>query len=75
MAQEKRLHFSYSPRRQWSRNRQAWQSGDGSYTHVPAGLLDWGDVLGRTSQLPIHGGRKELGPKLVAKIKKDLGLQ
>ena len=28
----------------------------------------------RTSQLPLHGSRKELGPKLVAKIKKDLGL-
>lgn len=26
----------------------------------------------RTSQLPMHGGRKELGPGLVAKIKKDL---
>ena len=29
----------------------------------------------RTTQLPIHGGRRELGTKLVAKIKKDLGLQ
>ena len=28
----------------------------------------------KTSQLPMHGSRKELGPKLVAKIKKDLGL-
>ncbi len=28
----------------------------------------------RTSQLPMHGGRKELGKKLVEKIKKDLGL-
>ena len=28
----------------------------------------------RTSQLPMHGGRKELGRGLVAKIKKDLGL-
>ena len=28
----------------------------------------------RTSQLPMHGGRKELGRRLVAKIKKDLGL-
>ena len=25
-------------------------------------------------QFPMHGGHKELGPKLVAKIKKDLGL-
>ncbi len=29
----------------------------------------------RTSQLPIHGARKELGKGLVAKIKKDLGLE
>ena len=28
----------------------------------------------RTSQLPMHGARKELGAKLVAKIKRDLGL-
>ena len=28
----------------------------------------------RTAQLPMHGSRKELGTKLVAKIKKDLGL-
>ena len=32
--------------------------------------------LGRkTSQLPMHGGRKELGRGLVAKIMKDLGLK
>ena len=29
----------------------------------------------RTSQFPMHGGHKELDPKLVAKIKKDLGLR
>lgn len=29
----------------------------------------------RTSQLPVHGGRKELGTGLVNKIKKDLGLK
>jgi mRNA interferase HicA len=29
----------------------------------------------RTSQLPMHGGRKELGTGLVNKIKKDLGLR
>lgn len=28
----------------------------------------------RRSQLPMHGGNKELGAGLVAKIKKDLGL-
>jgi mRNA interferase HicA len=30
---------------------------------------------GKTSQLPVHGGGKELGTKLVEKIKKDLGLK
>ena len=29
----------------------------------------------RTSQLPMHSARKELGKGLVAKIKKDLGLE
>ncbi len=29
---------------------------------------------GKKSQLPMHGGGKELGPGLVAKIKKQLGL-
>jgi mRNA interferase HicA len=29
----------------------------------------------RTSQLPMHGGRKELGKGLVNKILKDLGLR
>jgi len=28
----------------------------------------------RRSQLPMHGSKKELGPRLVAKIKNDLGL-
>jgi len=28
----------------------------------------------RRSQLPMHGSGKDLGPGLVAKIKKDLGL-
>jgi mRNA interferase HicA len=28
----------------------------------------------RRSQLPMHGGKKDLGPRLIAKIKKDLGL-
>jgi len=33
-------------------------------------------ILGqRRSQLPIHGGRKELPRGLVAKILKDLGLE
>ena len=29
----------------------------------------------RISQLPMHGSRRELGPGLVAKIKRDLGLK
>ncbi len=29
----------------------------------------------RTSQLPMHGSQKELGARLVNKIKKDLGLK
>lgn len=29
----------------------------------------------RVSQLPMHGGSKELGTRLVEKIKKDLGLK
>lgn len=30
---------------------------------------------GKKSQLPMHGAAKELGPRLVAKIKKDLDLK
>ena len=40
---------------------------------VPA-VRDHSRLLVGTSQLPVHGGRKELGRGLVAKIKKDLGL-
>lgn len=29
----------------------------------------------KVSQLPMHGGGKELGTRLVEKIKKDLGLK
>ena len=29
----------------------------------------------RTSQLPMHGSRRQLGTRLIAKIKKDLGLE
>ena len=32
-------------------------------------------LSGLTSQIPMHGGNKELGTKLVQKIKKDLGLK
>ena len=37
--------------------------------HVTVGLGN------RVSQLPMHGSKKELGRKLIAKIKKDLGLK
>ena len=29
----------------------------------------------RTSQVPMHGGKKELGTGLVHKIKRDLGIE
>jgi mRNA interferase HicA len=29
----------------------------------------------RKTIIPVHGGRKELGPKLLNKILKDLGIQ
>ena len=31
-------------------------------------------LQGRKTQLPIHGGKRELGAGLVNKIKRDLGL-
>ena len=45
----------------------SWLTQGGS-SHVTVRLGD------RTTQLPMHGGSKELGQRLVAKIKKDLGL-
>jgi len=32
-------------------------------------------LKGKITQLPMHGGKKELGTRLVEKIKKDLGLK
>ena len=32
-------------------------------------------LKGKSTQLPMHGSRKELGKGLVQKIKKDLGLE
>ncbi len=56
--------------RRWLKKRgctfQTHKGGSG-HTTVRRGNL--------TSQLPTHGGRKELGTGLVAKIKKDLELQ
>ena len=45
-----------------------FQTHKGGSGHLTVRLGD------RTSQLPMHGGGKELGRGLVAKTKKDLGL-
>lgn len=56
--------------RRWLRKQGcAFQSHKGGSGHL---TIKRGD---RTSQLPMHGNRKELGAGLVAKIKKDLGLE
>ena len=59
-----------------SRQLQRWLRRQGCTFHVHrAGSGHITVRLGdRTTQLPMHGGRKELGRKLVAKIMKDLGL-
>ena len=59
-----------------ARELRRWLSRRGRTFHTHKGgsgriTVRRGD---RTSQLPMHGGRKELGRGLVAKIKKDLGL-
>ena len=59
-----------------AREFRRWLQGQGCIFHTHKGgsghlTVRLGD---RTSQLPMHGGRKELGRGLVAKIKKDLGL-
>ncbi len=43
-----------------------FESGKGGHLIVRRGS--------RVSQLPQHGGRKQLGTGLIVKIKKDLGL-
>jgi mRNA interferase HicA len=45
-----------------------FESHKGGSGHLTVRLGD------KVSQLPMHGGRKELGTGLVRKIKKDLGL-
>ena len=45
-----------------------WMNARGGSGHITDRRGD------RTSQLPMHGGRKELGRGLGAKIKKDVGL-
>jgi len=45
-----------------------FESHRGGSGHLTVKLGD------RKTQLPMHGGSKELGTRLVEKIKKDLGL-
>ena len=55
--------------RRWLRRRGCtFHTHKGGSGHVTVRLGD------RTTQLPMHGGSKELGRGLVTKIKKDLGL-
>ena len=55
--------------RLWLRRQgRTFEPHEGGSGHVTV----WRD--GRKTQLPMHGGSKELGKGLVAKIKKDLGL-
>ena len=55
--------------RRWLRSQGCtFHTHKGGSGHLTVRLRD------RTSQLPMHGGRKVLGRGLVAKIKKDLGL-
>ena len=54
--------------RRWLKKRGcSFESHKGGSGHLTVRRGD------RTSQLPMHGSRRELGTKLVAKIKKDLG--
>jgi mRNA interferase HicA len=46
-----------------------FETHKGGSGHMTVRLAD------RVTQLPMHGSRKELGPGLVNKIKKDLGLK
>ena len=56
--------------RRWLKKRGCtFHSHKGGSGHLTVRLGE------RTSQLPIHGSRRELGTKLVAKIKKDLRLR
>jgi mRNA interferase HicA len=52
-----------------ARQGATFETHKGGSGHLTVRLGD------RTSQLPMHGGRKELGTGLVRKIKKDLGLK
>ena len=55
--------------RRWLRKRGCtFETHKGGRGHITVRRGD------RTSQLPMHGSRKELGPGLVRKIKKELGI-
>ena len=56
--------------RRWlSRQGCTFENHKGGSGHVTIRLGD------KVSQLPMHGGSKELGTGLVNKIKRDLGLK
>ena len=56
-------------RRYLKKHGCTFQTHKGGSGHLTVRLGD------RTSQLPMHGSRKDLGKKLVGKIKRDLGLK
>lgn len=56
-------------KRRLTRAGATFESHRGGSGHLTVRLGD------RTSQLPMHGSRKELGTGLVNKILKDLGLK
>jgi mRNA interferase HicA len=56
--------------RRWlARQGCTFEAHKGGSGHLTVRLGD------RTSQLPMHGGARELGTGLVNKIKRDLGLR
>ena len=56
--------------RRWlQRQGCTFENHKGGSGHLTVRLGD------RKTQLPVHSGRKELGKGLVAKIKKDLGVE
>ena len=56
--------------RKWLKKQGcSFESHRGGSGHLTVRLGD------RTSQIPMHGSRKELGARLVNKIMKDLGLK
>jgi mRNA interferase HicA len=56
-------------RRYLAKQGCSFETHKGGSGHLTVRLKD------RVSQLPMHGGGKELGTRLVEKIKKDLGLK